>query len=192
MAASHLERSKLRRGHATLLVLLICVAVLQLQRRRRTGRLHLQLHLLCEVVHGTATAAEEQRPPGRRRRLFHFSWRSAGATTHLLDALRCAGGKPVASPARSHKFATENRGRIYSVVSIAGRRSDGAARVPRKSSARKKDEASLRLLTQKFCPAPQVWSPTVNRGEPGFKGRIGCAGFVHPSHRAHRWARVCF
>ena len=47
-------------------------------------------------------------------------------------------------------------------------------------------------LTQKFCPAPQGGSPTVNRGEPGFKGRIGCAGFVHPSHRAHRWAKVCF
>ena len=60
MAASHLERSKLRCGHATLLVLLICVAVLQLQRRRRTGRLHLQLHLLCKVVYCTATAAEEQ------------------------------------------------------------------------------------------------------------------------------------
>ena len=41
----------------------------------------------------------------------------------------------------------------------------------------------------------QGWSLTVNRGEPGFKGRIGCAGFVHPSHqshRAHRWAKVCF
>ena len=47
-------------------------------------------------------------------------------------------------------------------------------------------------LSQKFWPAPQGWSPTVNRGEPGFKGRIGCAGFVHPSHRAHRWAKVCF
>ena len=29
--------------------------------------------------------------------------------------------------------------------------------------------------------APQGWSPTVNRREPGFQGRIGCAGFVQPS-----------
>ena len=53
-------------------------------------------------------------------------------------------------------------------------------------------EFDMKPLTQKFWAAPQGWKPTVNRGEPGFKGRIGCAGFVHPSHRAHRWAKVCF
>ena len=63
-------------------------------------------------------------------------------------------------------------------------------------------------LTQKFWPAPlgeepgssgggrapQGWSPTpplyVNREEPGFKGRICCAGFVHLSYHAHRWGKV--